>query len=69
MSAELVTPDTLYRTHIFDGEEVVRGGRDGQVWVATFCSALAAEHFITYCVEQCKTFYGERLNTAHTPRI
>lgn len=54
----LCQPDTLYITHVFDGEEVVRGGITGQVWVATFASAIAAEHFIRYCVEHQKTFAG-----------
>lgn len=39
-------PDTLSVTHIFDGEEVVSGGADGQEWVATFASVIDAEHFI-----------------------
>ena len=41
-----VWPHTLGRVHIFDGEEVVTGGDDGQVWVATFASAHDAEAFI-----------------------
>jgi hypothetical protein len=57
---ELVTPDTLDVTHIFDGEAVVTGGEDGQVWVATFASDIAAEHFVRYCVEFQKTFRGIR---------
>jgi len=57
---QLVTPDTLSVTHIFDGEEVVTGGHDGQVWVATFASANAAEHFVRYCVASAKTFTGLR---------
>lgn len=54
----LVTPETLSVTHIFDGEEVVTGGPDGLVWVATFASRNAAEHFVWYCVERNKTFEG-----------
>ena len=41
-----VWPHTLGRVHIFQGEEVVTGGDDGQVWVATFASAHDAEAFI-----------------------
>lgn len=43
---ETVHPSTLYVTHVFDGEEVVRGGEDGQIWVATFASGLQAKRFI-----------------------
>ena len=56
----LVAPETMYVTHIFDGENVVRGGMDGQTWVATFASENAAEHFVRYAVENEKTFTGLR---------
>ena len=52
--------DTLSVTHIFDGEEVVIGGDDGQIWVATFASANAAAHFVQYCVDNRKDFKGIR---------
>jgi hypothetical protein len=42
-----VDPSTLYVTHIFEGEQVVRGGEDGQVWVATFASRLQADLFVS----------------------
>lgn len=56
--SDLATPETLEITHIFDGEEVVTGGPDGQIWIATFASRIAAEHFVRYCVENQKTFAG-----------
>ena len=40
-----VDPETLAVTHIFDGEEVVTGGPDGQTHVATFKRASDAELF------------------------
>lgn len=40
-----VNPASLYITHIFDGEEVVRGGEDGQAWVATFGTYRSAFRF------------------------
>lgn len=43
---EGVHANTLAVTHIFDGEEVVTGGTDGQVWIATFANASAAEGFV-----------------------
>lgn len=48
---------SLRVTHIFDGEEVVTGGDDGQVWVATFSSGAVAERFIKYIRG---TVWGER---------
>lgn len=59
-TVDLATPDTLYVTHVCDGEEVVRGGADGQTFVAVFASKIAAEHFVRYCVENEKTFAGVR---------
>jgi hypothetical protein len=41
-----VTPASLSITHIFEGEEVITGGEDGQVWVATFASAAEAQYYI-----------------------
>jgi hypothetical protein len=42
----LVSPGTLSVTHIFEGEEVVTGGEDGQVWIATFASAPEARIWV-----------------------
>lgn len=41
-----VDADTLDVTHIFEGEEVVTGGDDGQVWIATFADKRVAERFV-----------------------
>jgi hypothetical protein len=41
-----VDPSTLTITHIFDGEEVVSGGHDGQIWLATFANRQDAEDFL-----------------------
>jgi len=57
---ELVEPDTLYVTHIFDNEEVVRGGRDGQTFVAVFASEFAAEYFVRCAVEDKMKIPGVR---------
>lgn len=38
--------NSLSVTHICDGEEVVTGGEDGQVWVATFAVAETADKFV-----------------------
>ena len=48
MRFEEVTPNTLSVTHIFDGEEVVSGGDDGQVWIATFSTPAYAKAFVEY---------------------
>jgi hypothetical protein len=58
MTAEPATPDTLAVVNICDGKHIVTGGPDGQIWVATFASAVAADHFVRYCVDQQKTFWG-----------
>jgi hypothetical protein len=57
---DLAVPSTLAITRVSAYEHVVRGGDDGQLLVAVFASALAAEHFVRYCVEQQKTFAGVR---------
>lgn len=38
--------ETLSITHIFDGEEVITAGEDGQTWIATFASRGEAEEFV-----------------------
>jgi hypothetical protein len=38
---------TLYVTHIFDGENVVRGGNDGQLYVATFADEREANSYVS----------------------
>lgn len=45
---EEVEASTLHITHIFDGEEVVCGAEDGQVWIGTFASTVSAERFIEW---------------------
>lgn len=60
----LVDPASLYVTHIFDGEEVVRGGEDGQAYVATFTSFQTAKAFTDACVAG--RVYVSAL-TAHQP--
>jgi hypothetical protein len=42
-----ISTDTLDVTHVFDGENVVTGGTDGQTWVATFSTMTLARLFIT----------------------
>jgi hypothetical protein len=39
---------TLAVTHIFDGEEVVTGGPDGQTWIATCASSQLANDLVGY---------------------
>ena len=41
-----VESSTLAVTHIFDGEEVITGDDDGQVYVATFATKQEAERYI-----------------------
>lgn len=50
--AVLVDPETLFVTHIYDGEEIVCGGEDGKTWVATFADAHVAEVFVRFCKDQ-----------------
>jgi hypothetical protein len=47
---ERVDPGTLTITHVFNGEEVVMGGEDGQVWIATFADATEAARHVTRCI-------------------
>jgi hypothetical protein len=61
--ADLAAPNTLTVTHIFDGEEVVTGGADGQIWIATFATRLAADAFVRWCQEFEKTYAGRRRET------
>lgn len=60
MSIERVNPLTLTVTHICEGEEVVTGGDEGQVWVATFADAFEALKFIAYKRFNCTTAAGRR---------
>ena len=55
---ELCTPETLRITRLCETGHIVRGGPDGNTWVAIFASPIAAEHFVRYCVENQKTFGG-----------
>lgn len=52
-----VDPATLGVTHICAGEEVVTGGADGQVWVATFADPRTANLFLTHADGM---IFGER---------
>lgn len=54
-----IAVSTLSVTHVFDGEEAVTGGEDGQVWVATFAEAAEARNFVLYKQAQCEWAYGE----------
>lgn len=56
----LIDTRTLAVTHIYDGEEVVSGGTDGQVWVATFASAVEADRFVEDARER-SFIYGARM--------
>lgn len=60
MSAEKISPETLFVTHICDGEEVVMGGLDGQVWVATFASERVARYFVNVAKDNLFHVTGER---------
>jgi hypothetical protein len=62
MTVERVSPMTLIATHVCEGEEVVTGGADGQVWVATFADAFEALKFIAYKRFNCSTAAGQRGN-------
>lgn len=55
-----VFPSTLIVTHVFDGEEVVRGGDDAQVYIATFSDSEQAEKFIKLATAAGETVYGHR---------
>lgn len=55
-----VDPSSLSVTHICDGEEVVTGGDDGQTWVATFASRLAADMFLDVVKATDYQLFGER---------
>ncbi len=55
-----VDPSTLAVTHIFDGEEIVSGGEDGQVYIATFASASAAEFFVFAAQLRGLNVWGDR---------
>jgi len=50
---------SLSVTHIYDGEEVVTGGDEGDVWVATFASSHIAERFVIE-MQSRKFCYGLR---------
>lgn len=67
MIEETVHQDSLSITHIFDGEEVVTGGADGQVWVATFASALNARDFVGFSKDMGLPVKGLR-RVFHDPR-
>lgn len=56
-----VEPRTLAITHIHDGEEVVTGGDDGQVFIATFASAAAADRYVSACKEDGRPVFGYRV--------
>lgn len=57
-----VEGSTLAVTHIFDGQEVVTGGDDGQAWVATFASAREAKRYVE-SMRGYKTVWAERVNS------
>jgi hypothetical protein len=59
-----INPATLSRTHIFDGEEVVTGGDDGQAWVATFADPTTADLFMQWCRARGVHPGGLRINRA-----
>lgn len=60
MSLEKVDPNTLYITHIFEGEEVVAGGEDGQAYVASFASHAAAGQYVEQMQRLGFSIMGER---------
>jgi len=55
-----VDKSTLTVTHIFDGEEVVTGGEDGQTWVGVFSNSFTANLFIALVKQSREAIYGER---------
>lgn len=70
MALEGVHPSTLTVTHICDGEEVVTGGEDGQVWIATFAQSALAHIFVRHTQATHEVVFGERaeLETAAAPK-
>jgi hypothetical protein len=60
MTLEAVRPGTLAVTHICDGEEVVTGGDDGQVWIATFAQNALAQVFVRHTQATHEVVFGER---------
>lgn len=67
VTIEQVYPDTLSITHICDGEEVITGGKDGQVYVATFCDARAARDYVNVAQRLHLVVRGERSSSAKSP--
>lgn len=61
MSDDLCTPESLQLLELSDGSAQIYGGVDQQLWMATFHSRNAAEHFVRYCVEANKTFAGREI--------
>lgn len=61
--------ETLSVTHICDGQEIVTGGDDGQSWVASFASRMAAEMFVMTVqrMHPGALIYGERVAEIVTP--
>lgn len=58
--------ETLSITHIFDGEEVVTAGEDGQTWIATFACYLEADEFVKGLkAVPGTTVVGQRKRSAH----
>jgi hypothetical protein len=51
---------TLYVTHICDGEEVVRGGEDGQRYIATFANPRDANLFVGFAKNAGWLIYGQK---------
>lgn len=62
-----VNPSTLSVTHIYDGEEVVTGGDDGQTWIATFADRSMAAHFVSYAKAHLFHVNGVRRPSQETP--
>lgn len=50
-----IETSSLALTHIYDGEEVVSGGPEGQAWVATFCTRTLAAEFILFVQSRFQT--------------
>lgn len=55
-----VQPETLSVTRICEGEHVVTGGDDGQVWIATFYCYSSANSFVLLAKNAGATIYGVR---------